>query len=104
MCKKRITGLKSSLRATEKYAYCLDYPQDMAFQSQTPPYPFTLKKKKKTEMFEIAVLASRTGKRNQVLQFDVCCKAIDQLWLRLLYNFALLYQFDSLLPGGKNRL
>ena len=48
-------------------------PQDMAFQNQTRPYPFTLKKKTP----EMAVLASRTGKRN-VLQFDVCCKGTDQ--------------------------
>ena len=31
--KFEITGLKSNLRATEKYAYCLILPQDMAFQS-----------------------------------------------------------------------
>ena len=34
--KDRITGLKSSLRVTEKCAYCLDFstlPQDVAFRS-----------------------------------------------------------------------
>ena len=37
-CNQKVcnTGLKSSLRAIERYAYCLGYilPQDMAFRSQ----------------------------------------------------------------------
>ena len=30
---KKITGLKTSLRVTERFAYCLDYLQGMAFRS-----------------------------------------------------------------------
>ena len=79
-----ITGLKSSLRATKKYAYCLGYLHfTNIWLSKVKCYvPFLLKKRLKRnykqEFLKCTFLPAELERGTEVLQFDVCCKAIDQ--------------------------
>ena len=95
-----ITGLKTSLRATEKYAYCLGYLQFMAFQSWNAIYvPFLHKKRLKRKFRQKFLKCSRTWPKRgtEVLQFDVYYKAIDQKFDCGCDHCAIL-RLDSLLP------
>ena len=73
-----ITGLESSLKATEKHAYCLGYlhfTSRYGFPKLNATYDFYLKKWLKQnyrqEFLKCTFLPAE-------LEFDVCCKAINQ--------------------------
>ena len=78
--KFRITGLKSSLKATEKYAYCLDYlhfPSRYGFPKLNAAVLIDKTQKYRQEFFQMDILIRK--RETKALQFDVCCEVIDQI-------------------------
>ena len=81
-----ITGLKSSYRATEEYAYCLGYlhfTSRYIWLSKVKCYvPFLHKKwlerNYRQKILKCTFLPAELERGTKVLQFGVCCKAIDQ--------------------------
>ena len=81
-----ITGLKSSFRVTEKYIIMLPGLPSFFLKiwlSKVKCYvPFSLKKRLKRnyrkEILNCTFLPAELERVAEVLQFDVCCKAIDQ--------------------------
>ena len=71
-------------------------PQDMAFRSLMSPYSLT--KCMQARIFR-DILTSRAGRGTKVLQFDVCCKAIDQNFDCGCDSYTILH-LDSLLIEG----